>query len=89
MARLPPSGAAIATPFQEGPNPRILTEIDLREVLMGLCPEAVFTEAEIAEIYLEISRILGRWHAERGRPDTASLAASLTEMGDHRQAQCH
>jgi hypothetical protein len=83
MARLPFSGAAIATPFQHGPNPRILTEIDLRGVLMGLCPAAIFTEAEIAEIYLEIKRILGRWHAEQGRPDTASLAALLTEMGDH------
>jgi hypothetical protein len=83
MARLPPSGVAIATPFQDGPNPRILSEIDLRDVLMGLCPEASFSEAEIAEIYMEIKRILGRWHAEQGRPDTASLAALLTEMGDH------
>src|SRR3984893_15375825 len=83
MARLPPGGAATATSFQDGPNPRVLTEIDLRDVLIGLCPEAIFAEAEIAEIYLEIKRILGRWHAEQGRPDTASLAALLTEMGDH------
>jgi hypothetical protein len=82
MARLPPSGAAIATPFLDGQHPRVLTEIDLREVLMGLCPEAIFTDAEIAEIYLEIRYILGRWHAEQGRPDTASLAASLTQIGD-------
>jgi hypothetical protein len=82
MARLPPSGAAIATPFLDGQHPRVLTEIDLREILIGLCPEAVFTEAEIAEIYFEVKRILGSWHAEQGRPDTASLAASLTEMGD-------
>jgi hypothetical protein len=83
MAQLPFTGAAIATPFQDGPNPRILNEIDLSDILTGLCPEAIFTEAEIAEIYLEIKRILGRWHAEQGRPNTASLAASLTEIGDH------
>jgi len=83
MARLPPSGVAIATPFQDdGLNSRILSEIDLRDVLMELCPKAVFTEAEIAEIYLEIKLILGRWHSEQGRPDTAALAAVLTEMGD-------
>jgi hypothetical protein len=83
LARLPPSGAAIATPFQDdGLNSRILGEIDLREVLVGLCPEARFTDEEIAEIYLEIRHILGRWHAEQGRPDTTSLAALLTEMGD-------
>jgi hypothetical protein len=83
MARLPFSGAAIATPFQDGPNPGILNEIDLHKVLVNLCPEAIFTDAEIAEIYLEIRRILGRWHAEQGRPDTASLAALLTEMGEN------
>src|SRR5260370_26903865 len=83
MARLPPSGVTIATPFQAGPNPRVLTEGDLRDVLKGLCPDGILSEADIAETYLELQLILGRWHAEQGRPETATLAALLTEMGDH------
>jgi hypothetical protein len=83
MARLPPSGAAIATPFQGTPIPRVLTEFDLREVLIGLCPDAVFTETDIAGIYLDLQRILGRWHAEQGRPDTTSLATDLAKLGEN------
>jgi hypothetical protein len=82
MARLPPSGVAIATPYQ-GLNPRVLTAGDLRVVLVGLCPAGTFSEADIAETYLELQMILGRWHAEQGRPDTASLAAGLTKLGDN------
>jgi hypothetical protein len=83
MARLPPSGVTIATPFQGGPKPRVLTEVDLREVLMELCPDAMFAETDIAGIYLDLQRILGRWHAEQGRPDTAFLAADLAKLGDN------
>jgi hypothetical protein len=83
MARLPPSGAAIATPFQLTPTPRVLTEFDLREVLIKLCPDAAFTETDVAGIYLDLQKILGRWYAEQGRPDTASLAADLAKLGEN------
>jgi hypothetical protein len=83
MARLPPSGAAIATPFQVTPTPRVLTELDLREVLMGLCPGGVFTQTDVAAIYLNLRRILGRWHSGQGRPDTASLATDLAKLGEN------
>ncbi|MDR3484403.1 MAG: hypothetical protein P4M05_05770 [Bradyrhizobium sp.] len=82
MARLPPSGAAIATPFQLTPTPRVLSEFDLREVLIELCPDAAFAETDIAAAYLDLQRILGRWHAEQGRPDTASMAADLAKLGE-------
>src|ERR1700681_3964303 len=83
MARLPPSGVAIGTPYQVGPIGSVLTEVDLRDVLMGLCPDAMFAETDIAGIYRDLQRILGRWHAEEGRPDTASLAADLAKLGDN------
>jgi hypothetical protein len=83
MARLPPSGVAIAAPFQFEPVPRVLTRIDLSEALAELCPDAAFADADIAGIYFELQRILGRWHAEQGRPDTALLAADLTKMAEN------
>ena len=83
MARLPPSGVAIATPYQDAPIPRVLAEADLRKVLIGLCPDAVFGVADVSEIYFDLQRLLGCWHAQQGRPDTASLAADLTKLADH------
>ena len=80
MSRLPFQGAAIGTPFQLAPIPRVLTEVDLRDVLMGLCPGAEFTEADVSRIYFDVKKILGHWHAEQGRPDTASLAADLSKL---------
>ena len=81
MARLPTRGAAIATPFQSGPNPRVLSEEDLRDVLVDLCPQAVFAKSDVEVFYSKLKSILGLWSAEHNRLDVAPLAKTFTAMG--------
>jgi len=81
MARIPTRGAAIATPFQDGPNPRVLSEEDLRDVLVDLCPQAVFAKSDVDVFYSKLRFILGLWSAEHNRLDIAPLAKTFTAMG--------
>jgi hypothetical protein len=78
MARLPPSGVTISTPFRNGPKPRVLTEADLRDVLTGLCPQTVFTKSDIERFYAKLKYILGLWSAEQYRLEIAPLVKKLT-----------
>src|ERR1700674_2433741 len=81
MARLPTSGATIATPFQSGPNPRVLSEEDLRDVLADLCPQTVFAKSDVELFYSKLKYILGLWSAEHDRLDIAPLAKTFTAIG--------
>ena len=81
MARLPTSGARISTPFQSGPNPRVLSEADLRDVLADLCPQTVFTKSDVEVFYSKLKYILGLWSAEHDRLDIAPLVKTFTAMG--------
>src|SRR6266850_7055694 len=80
MARLPTSGVRISTPFQSGPNPRVLSEADLRDVLAALCPQTVFAKSDVEVFYSKLKYILGLWSAEHDRLDIAPLAKTLTAM---------
>jgi len=82
MARLPTSGATISTPFQSGPNPRVLSEADLRDVLADLCPETVFAKSDVEVFYSRLKYILGLWSAEHDRLDIAPLVKTFTAMGE-------
>jgi len=81
MARLPTSGATISTPFQSGPNPRVLSEADLRDVLADLCPQTVFAKSDVEVFYSKLKYILGLWSAEHDRLDIAPLVKTFTAMG--------
>ena len=81
MARLPTRGATIATPFQSGPNPRVLSEEDLRDVLADLCPQTVFAKSDVEVFYTKLMFILGLWSAEHDRLDIAPLAKTITAIG--------
>jgi hypothetical protein len=74
MARLPTSGATVATPH--------LDEADLRNVLAQLCPDGKFSESYTEELYLRLARIIGQWSAEDNRLDIAPLAKTFTAMGN-------
>ena len=73
MARLPTSGATVATPLRG--------KADLRKLLIELCPDRKFSEADTNEIYGRLGRIIGQWSAEEARLDIAPLAKTLTAMG--------
>jgi hypothetical protein len=73
MARLPTSGSTVATPH--------LDEADLRNVLVGLCPDGKFSESDISKFYGRLARIIGQWSAEDNRLDVAPLAKTFTAMG--------
>jgi hypothetical protein len=73
MARLPTSGATVATPLRG--------KADLRKLLIELCPDGKFSEADTNEIYGRLGRIIGQWSAEEDRLDIAPLAKTLTAMG--------
>jgi hypothetical protein len=81
MARLPTSGVTISTPFQSGPNPRVLSEADLRDVLADLCPQTVFAESNVEVFYSKLKYILELWSAEHNRRDIAPLVKTFTAMG--------
>jgi hypothetical protein len=80
MARLPISGVTMSTPFQSGPNPRVLSEADLHDVLADLCPETVFAKSDVEVFYSKLKYILGLWSAEHNRLDIAPLAKTLMAM---------
>src|SRR5258707_14144595 len=81
MARIPISGATIATPFRYGPKPRVLTEADLRDLLADLCPQTVFAKSDVEVFYSKLKYILGLWSAEHDRLDIAPLVKTFTAMG--------
>jgi hypothetical protein len=81
MARLPTRGATISTPFQSGPNPRVLSEADLRDLLADLCPQTVFAKSDVELFYSKLKYILGLWSAEHDRLDIAPLAKTFTAIG--------
>jgi hypothetical protein len=78
MARLPASGVTMATPFQDGPNPRVLGRADLEITLGELCPDFVFEAPEVDTFYRVICAILGTWSAENGRQDSSQLARAIS-----------
>jgi hypothetical protein len=73
MARLPISGATVATPH--------LDKAALRNVLAQLCPAGKFSESDIREFYGRLPQIIGQWSAEENRLDIAPLAKTFTAMG--------
>jgi hypothetical protein len=73
MARLPTSGSTVATPLR--------SRADLRNVLIELCPDGKFSEADTNEIYGRLGRIIGRWSAEDERLDIAPLVETFETMG--------
>src|ERR1700731_1353052 len=78
MARLPISGVTISTPFLDGPNPRVLNELDLAEALSEICPQNVFTPEAVKAIYSKLGLILGLWCAEQDRLDSSKLARAIS-----------
>jgi hypothetical protein len=73
MARLPTSGATVATPVRG--------KADLRKVLTELCPDGQFSASDTYEIYGRLGRIIGQWSAEDNRPDIAPLVKTFEVMG--------
>jgi len=49
-------------------------------VLIELCPDGNFSEADANEIYWRLGRIIGQWSAEDNRLDIAPLAENITAM---------
>jgi hypothetical protein len=78
MARLPASGVTMATPFRDGPHPRVLGRADLRITLSELCPDFEFEASEVDAFYTAICAILGRWSAENERQDRSQLATAIS-----------
>ena len=74
MARLPASGATVATPAR--------SNADLRRILVELCPGAQFNASVTGEIYGRLGRIIGRWSAEEDRLDIAPLIKTFEAMGN-------
>lgn len=73
MARLPTSGATVATPAKG--------ETDLRKVLSELCPDRKFSNADSDEICVALGGIIGRWSAEEYRLNIAPLFKAFQAMG--------
>jgi hypothetical protein len=73
MARLPTSGATVATPH--------LDEAELGNVLAQLCPDGKFSESDVETCYWRLARIIGQWSAEDNRLDIAPLAQTFTALG--------
>jgi len=73
MARLPTSGATVATPH--------LDEAELGNVLAQLCPDGKFSESDVETCYWRLARIIGQWSAEHDRLDIAPLAKTIRAMG--------
>lgn len=73
MARLPTSGATVATPVRG--------QADLRKVLVELCPDAQFSASDAAIIYGRLGQVVGRWSAEEDRLDIAPLMKTFKAMG--------
>ncbi|MEY9641139.1 hypothetical protein ABIF66_009393 [Bradyrhizobium japonicum] len=86
MARLPISGVTISTPFLDGPNPRVLSESDLRGALSEICPQTVFTPEAVKAIYSELGLILGLWCAEQDRFDSSKLARAISGFANDLEA---
>jgi hypothetical protein len=72
MARLPTSGATVATPRRG--------KADLRKVLVELCPGGKFSASDTDEIYMGLGGIIGRWSAEEDRLDIAPLIKTFEAM---------
>jgi hypothetical protein len=72
MARLPTSGATVATPVRG--------KADLRKVLTKLCPDAQFSEPDTNKIYGRLGQTIGQWSAEEDRLDIAPLIKTFETM---------
>src|SRR5260370_28660265 len=73
MARLPTRGSGVATPLRG--------KAELRKVLIELCPDGNFSEADTNEIYGRLERIIGQWSADTNRLDVAPLPKTFSAMG--------
>jgi hypothetical protein len=73
MARLPTSGATVATPHRD--------EADLQKVLAELCPEWSPKESDTKRFHRRLAGIIGQWSAEENRLDIAPLVKTFTAMG--------
>ena len=72
MARLPTSGATVATPVRG--------KADLRRVLIELCPDAQFSASDTDEFYGQLGRIIGHWSAGVDRLAIAPLIKTFEAM---------
>lgn len=72
MARLPTSGATVATPVRG--------KAYLRKVLIELCPDAQFRTSDTNEFYRRLGEIIGLWSAEEDRLDIAPLIKTFEAM---------
>ena len=81
MARIPARGVTIVTPFHNGVNPRVLSQEDLRDVLVDLCPQTVFANSDLEVFYSKLQSMLGLWIADTNRLDVATLAKTFTTTG--------
>jgi hypothetical protein len=72
MARLPTSGATVATPVRG--------KADLGKALTELCPDGKFSASDTNEIYGRLGQIIGQWSAEKDRLDIAPLIKTFEAM---------
>ena len=74
MARLPTSGATVATPVRG--------KAELRKLLTELCPDAQFSASDTNEISGRLGQIIGQWSAEEDRLDIAPLIRTFEAMSN-------
>lgn len=73
MRRLPIRGASLVTPQ--------LDESELKSALSKLGVVAVFSNADVHELYVELAALYGRWLAERDAMQASSVASALWTTG--------
>jgi hypothetical protein len=72
MARLPTSGASVASPYRD--------EGHLHRVLCDLRIGHAFDVTAVQEIYLELGEIIGRWMSEQQRVEVSPVGKALLSM---------
>jgi hypothetical protein len=72
MARLPTSGATVAT--------AVRGRADLQKLLTALCPDREFSASDVAEYHRRLGEIIGRWSADANRLDIAPLVKTFAAM---------
>jgi len=73
MKRLPVRGAPVVTPRQ--------SEDELKRALSKIGVIAIYSEAEIHDLYLDLAGVYGVWMAEEESKETLPVAAVLLKTG--------
>jgi hypothetical protein len=73
MKRLPIRGASVLTPR--------LGEDKLKQALADLRVLAVYTDADVHEVYLGLAAVSGRWMAEEEAKQVDPIAKALLSTG--------